>query len=67
MTAAKNFQLNPVSSLATTSTGAHYYDSSGLAFYRGWLYPVWGDLSNGTGDNPDGTSKPDILVCPLPF
>jgi hypothetical protein len=67
MTAPKNFRLNPVSSLASPSCGGHYYDYSGLAFHGGWLYPVWGDLSNGTGDNPDGTSKPDILVCPLPF
>jgi hypothetical protein len=66
-TPPRNFQLNPTGSLATLVDWAHYYDYSGLAFYRGWLYPVWGDLSNGTGNNPDGTSKPDILVCPLPF
>ena len=30
-------------------------DYSGLAFYGGKFYPCWGDNSNSTGDNPEGT------------
>ncbi|HSU56993.1 MAG TPA: sialidase family protein [Candidatus Dormibacteraeota bacterium] len=30
-------------------------DYSGLAFYGGVFYPCWGDNSNSTGNNPEGT------------
>lgn len=66
-TPPRNFRLNPLGSLATVTDWAHYYDYSGLAFHSGWLYPVWGDLSNGTHDNPDSTNKPDISVSPTPY
>jgi hypothetical protein len=32
-------------------------DYSGLAFYGGVFYPCWGDNSNSTGNNPEGTLK----------
>lgn len=40
-----------------------YFDYTGLAFSAGWLYPVWSDNSNSTGNNPDGTSRLDIVTC----
>ena len=40
---------------AVSVSGFDYGDYTGLAFNAGVFYPCWGDNSNHTGDNPDGT------------
>jgi hypothetical protein len=37
-------------------------DYSGLTFVQGVAHPIWGDISNSTGDNPDGTSNFDAYT-----
>jgi hypothetical protein len=37
-------------------------DYSGLAYFQGVLHPIWADVSNSTGDNPDGTSRFDAYT-----
>jgi hypothetical protein len=37
-------------------------DYSGLAYFQGLAHPIWADVSNSTGDNPDGTSRWDAYT-----
>jgi hypothetical protein len=41
--------------IAVSTYKFDFGDYSGLAFYGGIFYPCWGDNSNSTGDNPEGT------------
>lgn len=41
--------------VAVSSYKFDFGDYSGLAFYGGIIYPCWGDNSNSTGNNPEGT------------
>jgi hypothetical protein len=62
-----NFRLNWLPSNAR-GIGYGYYDYTGLAYYEGWLYPVWQDNSNSTEDNPDGSNNAlDIYVAGIPY
>ena len=66
----RNFQLNPLQSNATITDlgGGGYKEYVGLAYFKGFLYPVWIDNSNSTGDNPDGTlSKFDVYIGKVPY
>jgi hypothetical protein len=66
--AAKNFQLNPSPSFASTYTTGWYWDYRVMTFYKGWIYSLWQDNSNSTGDNPDGTNtQHDIYLSRFPF
>lgn len=31
-------------------------DYSGMTYFQGFVHPIWADISNSTGDNPDGTA-----------
>jgi hypothetical protein len=42
--------------------GVEFGDYSGLTFFGGVAHPVWGDTSNSTGNNPDGTSNFDAYT-----
>ncbi len=44
---------------------ADYGDYTGNAFANGVLIPAWGDNSNSTGDNPDGTTDFDVYTAPV--
>ncbi len=37
-------------------------DYSGMTYFQGRLHPIWADVSNSTGDNPDGTTRYDALT-----
>ncbi|MEO8502385.1 MAG: Ig-like domain repeat protein [Acidobacteriota bacterium] len=37
-------------------------DYSGLAYFQGLEHPIWADVSNSTGDNPDGTTRWDAYT-----
>jgi hypothetical protein len=37
-------------------------DYSGLAYFQGLAHPIWADISNSTGDNPDGTTRWDAYT-----
>jgi len=37
--------------------GVEYGDYIGLAYFGGWIHPAWADISNSTGDNPNGTTR----------
>jgi len=41
--------------IAVSTYKFDFGDYSGLAFYGGIFYPCWGDNSNSTGNNPEGT------------
>lgn len=49
---------------ASTSngTGVEFGDYSGLAYFQGIVHPVWGDTSNSTADNPQGTGNFDAYT-----
>ncbi|MDZ4811543.1 MAG: thermonuclease family protein [Pseudomonadota bacterium] len=49
-----NVQIGDAAS-TSNGDGVEFGDYMGLAFVGGKLHPVWGDTSNSTGDNPDGT------------
>jgi hypothetical protein len=76
-TAPANFPLNWLSSDARGPSNvspydlAHgYFDYTGLAYDEGWLYPIWQDNSNSTGDNPDGdccNNALDICVARIAY
>ncbi len=47
--------------------GIDYGDYSGLSFYGGIVHPAWSDISNSTGNNPDGTlHELDIYTASVP-
>ncbi len=59
------FDQQPVSDGSSTSAGAgvvEFGDYSGLAYFQGRVHPIWGDTSNSTGDNPNGTSDFDAYT-----
>ncbi len=37
-------------------------DYSGMSYYQGRMHPIWADVSNSTGDNPDGTVRFDAYT-----
>ena len=60
-----NFQVSTGESKTTPASG-DFKEYIGLTYYRGWVYPVWMDNSNSTGDNPDGALDDfDIYVSRL--
>ncbi len=56
-----NVQLSDGASVSNGS-GVEFGDYMGLAFQGGVVHPVWGDTSNSTGDNPNGTSSFDAYT-----
>ena len=58
------FDQQPVSDGSSTSTGSgvEFGDYSGLAYFQGRVHPIWGDTSNSTADNPNGTSNFDAYT-----
>jgi hypothetical protein len=56
-----------VSDGASTSNGAstpstEFGDYAGMAYHQGIVHPIWGDTSNSTGNNPQGTSNFDAYT-----
>jgi hypothetical protein len=48
---------------STSSTNPNQFgDYSGLAYFQGLEHPIWGDTSNSTGNNPDGTAEFDAYT-----
>jgi hypothetical protein len=57
---------------ASTGTGSsppaagqldiQFGDYSGMTYFQGRIHPIWADVSNSTGDNPDGTSRFDAYT-----
>ncbi|MBS1724307.1 MAG: exo-alpha-sialidase [Armatimonadetes bacterium] len=41
----------------SNGSGVEYGDYLGLAYVGGWIHPAWADISNSTGDNPNGTTR----------
>jgi len=37
-------------------------DYSGMSYFQGRVHPIWADVSNSTGDNPNGTSRFDAYT-----
>jgi len=67
--ATPTFSANvKISDGASTSNGGgvEFGDYMGLAFAGGEVHPVWGDTSNSTGDNPNGTGNFDAYTDSLP-
>lgn len=59
------FQPNAlISDGASTSngTGVEFGDYSGLTYFMGFFHPIWGDTSNSTANNPNGTSNFDAYT-----
>ena len=50
--------------------GFDFGDFSGLDYFSGAGHPIWGDTSNSTGNNPNGTSnfdaQTDVVTGPVP-
>jgi Big-like domain-containing protein len=53
-----------ISDGASTSNGlgVEFGDYSGLAYFQGLAHPVWADISNSTGDNPNLTANFDAYT-----
>ena len=56
-----------VSDGASTSNGAgppstEFGDYAGLAYHQGIAHPIWGDTSNSTSNNPEGTTNFDAYT-----
>jgi hypothetical protein len=53
-----------VSDGASTSNGAgvEFGDYSGLTYFQGRFHPIWGDTSNSTSNNPNGTANFDAYT-----
>ncbi|MBT8078069.1 MAG: glycoside hydrolase, partial [Gammaproteobacteria bacterium] len=47
---------------ASSGYGNEFGDYSGLTFSHGVAHAIWGDTSNSTGDNPDGTLEFDAYT-----
>lgn len=54
-----------ISDGASTSTGGgvEFGDYAGLDYFQGRLHPIWGDTSNSTANNPNGTSAFDAYTA----
>jgi hypothetical protein len=64
----RTFQITPGTSSGTNSVTSELYDYVSMTFYRGWIYPVWQDNSNSTGDNTDGSkNKFDSYIARIPY
>ena len=54
----------------TNSDGFDFGDYSGLDYTAGAGQPIWGDTSNSTGNNPNGTTnfdaQTDVVTGPVP-
>jgi hypothetical protein len=54
----------------TNSDGFDFGDYSGLDYFAGAGHPIWGDTSNSTGTNPNGTAnfdaQTDRVTGPVP-
>jgi hypothetical protein len=54
----------------TNSDGFDFGDYSGLDYFNGVGHPIWGDTSNSTGTNPNGTAnfdaQSDRVTGPVP-
>jgi hypothetical protein len=37
-------------------------DYSGMTYFQGFVNPIWADVSNSTGDNPDGVNRYDAYT-----
>ena len=59
-----NAQISVGSSISNHQT-IEFGDYSGLAYFNGVAHPIWGDTSNSTGDNPDGTTNFDAYSAPV--
>lgn len=56
-----------VSGSSTSSANPNQFgDYSGLAYSAGVVHPAWGDTSDITGDNPDGTTEFDAYTDNVP-
>jgi hypothetical protein len=53
-----------ISDGASTSNGAgiEFGDYDGLTYFQGLLHPIWADISNSTGDNPNTTANFDAYT-----
>ncbi len=57
---------------ASTGTGSsppvpgqadiQFGDYSGMTYFQGFVHPIWADVSNSTGDNPDGGATYDAYT-----
>ena len=56
-----NVQISDGAS-TSTGTGVEFGDYAGLAYFQGRFHPIWGDTSNSTSDNPNGTSRFDAYT-----
>ena len=64
-TASPSFLPNvAVSDGASTSNGAgvEFGDYAGLTYFQGRFHPIWGDTSNSTSNNPNGTANFDAYT-----
>ena len=53
-----NVQIGDGASTSNLSLN-EWGDYSGLAYFQGVAHPIWGDTSNSTADNPNGTANFD--------
>lgn len=53
-----------ISDGASTSNGSgiEFGDYAGLDYFQNVAHPAWGDISNSTGDNPNGTGRFDAYI-----
>ena len=48
---------------SNTGDGNEFGDYISMDFYNGQMVTAWGDSSNSTGDNPNGTSGLDVYFA----
>jgi len=47
---------------AAGEANIEFGDYSGMSYFQGRMHPIWADVSNSTGDNPDGTTRFDAYT-----
>lgn len=62
MTWAPNAKLSTGQSDETSGSGFDFGDYNDIDYVQGRFVTSWGDNSNSTGDNPNGTSGQDVYI-----
>ena len=61
-TFSRSIAVSDGASISPSGSPMDFGDYTGLAFVDGVVHPAWGDSSNSTGNNPDGSTQFDAYT-----